>query len=374
MGGFLARQFSYDEAYEFLDISRFLPYAVLALFLLLGFFTFLIYSGYIMAFFLALIFYLLFRKVHRQILKWTGVRRTLAALLSTLIVLIAVMIPSILATLELAEQAYAVYLELRDFVLSSRILEIIGSNEKLSQYIPMGPEQLMRLQEFFAQLTQKLGIETLKRGGDILLAVGRILLNFVFSIFILFFLFRGGDRIGPILYRSLPFPDAMERALGERMLAILDAVLQGSLLISLAHATTITLYFWIFGIKNPLLYGFLAGIFSLVPVIGTAIIWLPAAIYLYVHNETSAAIALGVLSLSTFILLENLVRPLLLDKKLNLHPLFLFLAILGGLQQFGIKGLILGPFLVTLFLSFWEMISFWNENYQRMKKKNANAS
>lgn len=326
-----------------------------------------------MAFFLALIFYLLFRKPHRQILKWTKAKRTLAAFISTTIVLFLVMIPSVLVSISLAKQAYQAYLQLRDLILSSRILEILSSNEKLSQYIEIDPEQIKKLQELILQFSQTLGMETIKRGGGFIVNLGRITINFIFSLFILFFFFRGGDRIGPIIYRNLPFPDSVEKAVGERMLAILDAVLQGSLLISLAHGFSITLYFWIFGFNNPLLYGFIAGIFSLVPIVGTSVVWLPASLWLYFHNETTLAFLLGILSLVTFFILEYLVRPLLLDKKLNLHPLFLFLAILGGLQQFGIKGLILGPFLVTLFLSFWEMIVFWNENYQKVKKSKNEA-
>ncbi len=363
-----------NDDYQFLNLSRYLPWAFIAIFLCLGFFTFMIYSGYVMAFFLALIFYLLFRKSHRRILKWSGGRRTIAAAISTVTVFLLIMVPSIYIGFTLIEQGYDAYLELRDYVMSTRLVETLSSNEKLAQYIRLDEHELRRIQDALTTLSQYMGMETLKKGGTILANLSRFGLNFTFSIFILFFFFRSGDKLGPIIYRNLPFPDDMEREIGERMLAILDAVLQGNLLISFFQGVFIAIYFWIFGVTSPIFYGFLGGIFSLVPVLGTSIVWLPASIWLYAHEQTTAAILLGTFSLATFFVLENLVKPLLLDKKLNLHPLFLFLAILGGLQQFGIKGLILGPFLVTLFISFWEMITAWNENYNDWKKKNATSS
>ena len=90
------------------------------------------------------------------------------------------------------------------------------------------------------------------------------------------------------------------------------------------------------------------------------IIWLPGSIFLYLNGEVWGALFLSSLSVLTYLGLENIIKPLLLDKKLSLHPLFLFLAILGGVAQFGIKGFILGPFVVIAFLIVLEFIKLWN--------------
>jgi predicted PurR-regulated permease PerM len=97
------------------------------------------------------------------------------------------------------------------------------------------------------------------------------------------------------------------------------------------------------------------------------VVWLPGAIYLYANDQHTTAIIMAVTCLVAYFVLENLVKPLLLDRDLNLHPLFLFLAIVGGLNAFGVKGLILGPFIVTMFVTIWELISEWNRNFSEVE-------
>ena len=156
------------------------------------------------------------------------------------------------------------------------------------------------------------------------------------------------------------------------MVAVLDAVVKGNFFVSILQGTMVGIYFWIFGIPTFVLYGSIAAMTALIPIIGTAIVWVPAALYLYATGHTTGAVVLSSLSLGTYFLLENLMKPWLLDRKLNLHPLFLFLAILGGIGEFGIKGVILGPFIVTSFLSIWEVIAVWNENYGSIHKPPVN--
>ena len=138
---------------------------------------------------------------------------------------------------------------------------------------------------------------------------------------------------------------------------ILDAIIKGNLAIAVVQGVSVGLYFFCFNLPLPILFGGIATFVSLIPIVGTAIVWLPASLYLYVWgDQLIQAIVLGSLSLVTFLSLENIIKPWILDRKLNIHPLFLFLAILGGINEFGLKGVFIGPFLVAIFLVLLEIL------------------
>lgn len=352
-----------DRSYSFLDFHRFLPYVFFGLFLfLLGLVSFVYYS-YLYAFFISGILFILFRTPHRWLLKKLGGRRTRAAAISTLVVILSLIIPAILLSVALfAEARYALELA-REWLTPEKLLEIYHNNPWIENRFNINAEQLLQYRMQVLEAIKNNQLETLKQGWTWVLTGFKFLIDFTFALFILFFLFRSVDRIGLAIYRNLPFPDKIEKHIGDRMVQIFDAVVKGNLVVSLIQGSVIGIVFWLCGLSTPLLWGAVAAPFALIPVIGTAVVWLPGTLYLYTHDRETTAVVMAVTCLVAYFLLENLVKPLLLDRDLNLHPLFLFLAIVGGLNAFGIKGLILGPFIVTMFVTIWELISEWNRNF-----------
>jgi predicted PurR-regulated permease PerM len=121
----------------------------------------------------------------------------------------------------------------------------------------------------------------------------------------------------------------------------------------------------IFGIPNPLLYGIIGSFFSLIPIIGTGVVWLPAGLYMWLgEGNIVQSIVFMSLALFSYLSLENFVKPSILDKKLKLHPFVLFLSLLGGIQEFGIVGLVIGPVAVTTIVILWD---FWID-YRKIHK------
>jgi predicted PurR-regulated permease PerM len=103
-------------------------------------------------------------------------------------------------------------------------------------------------------------------------------------------------------------------------------------------------------------------VLSLIPVVGTTIIWIPAAAILALKGSYAAALFLGLWCLFWYFLLENLVKPVILGDRLNFHPLLFFFLLLGSIQTFGLAGVIAGPVLLTLFYSLWEIYQLLNEH------------
>lgn len=99
----------------------------------------------------------------------------------------------------------------------------------------------------------------------------------------------------------------------------------------------------------------MAALLSLIPVIGTSLVWLPAVVYLVVTGAYLKALFLGVWCLAWYLLLENLVKPKAFGKKLNFNPVIFFFLLIGGIQAFGLPGVFIGPLILTLFYSLWEI-------------------
>ena len=352
-----------DRSYSFLDFHRFLPYVFFALFLfLLGLVSFVYYS-YIYAFFISGILFILFRTPHRWLLRRLDGKRTLAAIISTLSVILILVIPAIFLSIALITEARHASDLAREWFTPEKLFDIHKANSWIQTKLSISAEQLLAYRLQLLDVLRANQLDALKRGWTFALTGMKFFVDFTFALFILFFLFRSVDRIGLAVYRNLPFPDKIEKHIGDRMVQIFDAVVKGNLLVSVMQGAVIGIVFWFAGLSTPLLWGAVAAPFALIPVIGTAVVWLPGALYLYAHDQHGAAIIMAVTCLVFYFLLENLLKPVLLDKDLNLHPLFLFLAIVGGLNAFGVKGLILGPFIVTMFVTIWELISEWNRNF-----------
>ena len=116
------------------------------------------------------------------------------------------------------------------------------------------------------------------------------------------------------------------------------------------------LIFYITGIENPLVLGVLMIGFSIVPAIGSSIIWAPAGIIMLFLGHLWQGIAILVFGAVVISSVDNLLRPILLGKDIQMHPLLIFLSILGGIAVFGFSGFVLGPVIASFFLSSWKLL------------------
>jgi len=355
------------EHYNFLDIKRLLPYIFIIVFISIGYLTFYIYKPYVLALMIAIIFYIIFRKINNFIYTKINPRKNLAAMISTFIVIFSVIIPLLYILTSLIKEASVAVQYISKWMTPENIDSLLKKFQSILTWLNLENLNLSSLQNDLLSISKTVSLSVLKSSGNMLSNIFGGTANFLFSIFILFFLFKSGDKLGEKIYSNLPFPDEMEKEIGDRLFEVLDAVIKGNMLVAILQGLVIGILFTIFGLPTPILYGTIASFFALIPIIGTSIVWLPGSLYLYFSGNPIMAIVLGIISLIFYFGLENIVKPWLLDKKLKMHPIFLFLAILGGLTQFGLKGLILGPLIVTAFLTIWKIFSLWNIQYGELK-------
>jgi predicted PurR-regulated permease PerM len=177
------------------------------------------------------------------------------------------------------------------------------------------------------------------------------LFNFFVDLFIvifaLFFMFRDGDEIVRGASHLVPFDEDIQEEMLRESRDLIFASVAVALVIAVLQGILGGLAFTVGGISSPLFWAVLIAFFSLVPVVGSALIWAPAALFLAFTGHWGRAIAVVVICGGVAGVADNIVRPLLLRNRTHLNELLLFLGVLGGLQTFGLLGLVIGPTIVA---------------------------
>ena len=174
-------------------------------------------------------------------------------------------------------------------------------------------------------------------------------------VFVLFYLFRDGERIQRAGSDLLPLNRRQMHDILGRTRDVIEATIYGVLVISAIQGTLGTVIFWMLGLPSPLLWGVVMFFLSMIPMAGAFIVWAPAALYLAATGAYIQAVILvawGVLVIGS---IDNFLSPRLVGRRTSLHELLIFFGVLGGLQVFGVLGVILGPVVVALTLALVEM-------------------
>ena len=188
---------------------------------------------------------------------------------------------------------------------------------------------------------------------------GQGTLNFTLSMFLmiylLFFFLRDGSAIIERLVQVLPLGDERERQLFSRFAQVVRATVKGTFIIGAVQGTIGGVTFALLGIDGAVLWGVLMALLSLLPAVGSVLVWGPAAAILFADGAVVSGailVAVGVLVIG---LADNLLRPILVGRDTRLPDYLVLLATLGGLGTFGISGLVIGPLIAALFITVWEM-------------------
>jgi len=180
-----------------------------------------------------------------------------------------------------------------------------------------------------------------------LLDLGVILLT-------MFFLFRDGDTLVARVKEAMPLTPQQTEELFSRLHRVVRTALYGGVLVAMLQGFLGGLAFAFLGLGAPVLWGVVMGFCSFIPVFGAALVYVPAAVVLLFHGSVIKAIILLGFGFGVVSTIDNLVRPLLIHGRTQMHTLILFISILGGLDFFGLLGLVMGPVLAAIFISFFE--------------------
>ncbi|MBE8398368.1 AI-2E family transporter, partial [Leptospira borgpetersenii serovar Hardjo-bovis] len=153
-----------------------------------------------------------------------------------------------------------------------------------------------------------------------------------------------GKKGEGFIWGNLPVSKQWEEQVGREVASVVRTVIRGSLMISILQGAAVYILLLAAEISSPFLYASWASFFSIIPVVGTSVGWLPIGLYiLFLENNPMMAFFVMGSALFFYLALENFIKPRMLDKKLQAHPLLIFLSLIGGVKEIGIMGLVLGP-------------------------------
>jgi predicted PurR-regulated permease PerM len=346
---------------ETLPLERLLGLAVLAL---LAIAAFIILRPFISALLWAVIITYSTSGLYRRIRHWLNDRRSLAAILSTLLVGALIVFPLVLVSATLTESITGLVADARHGLDSG-----IGPPPDWLRDLPLiGPP----LQDHWrtvaageANIAVALKPYVSTAGGWLLSAlasVGGGILELVLSLVIAFFLYRDGGVAASRLY-ALSSRIGSERAMHALDVAggTIKGVVYGILGTNLIQGVLSGAGFWAAGVPGAFLLGFLCFFLTMIPLAPT-FIWLPASLWLFDKGSTAIAIALAVWSFLIFNPLENVLRPYLISRGSNLPILLILLGMLGGLAAFGLLGIFVGP---TILAVGYGLVTEWIEPSSR---------
>jgi predicted PurR-regulated permease PerM len=180
---------------------------------------------------------------------------------------------------------------------------------------------------------------------------------FIFLL-MLFFLLRDGHLLVDEVRKVSPLSPAREQLVFQQVTRTTRASLEAMILVPVAQGLVAALGFWALGVPSALLWGGATLLAAFVPLVGTPLVWIPVALFMYATGQPGRALAVALYGWIVVSGIDNVIKPKLLQGGASIHPLLGFLAILGGLQTFGPAGLIVGPVVLTLgiaALKIWEM-------------------
>jgi predicted PurR-regulated permease PerM len=298
----------------------------------------------------AIVLVVIFHPVHRRLLARTQ-RPATSALLSSLMVIFIILVPLALISLMLFGQLKGVADNLQANVsglldpnspVTGRALRWIG------QYVNV--EEVLSQESILERLKGMGGAIAGRTLGFVGGVVG-VIVQVFFVIFTMYYLFRDGDRIVKSLPDILPLERAQSDIILERTRNVISASLYGVLVIAIIQGTLGGLAFWALGLPSAIVWAVVMAFLSMIPMAGSFIVWVPASIYLAATGHWGKAIILAAWGALVIGTVDNFLRPKLVGEKTKLHELFIFFSVLGGLNVFGVVGIVLGPVVLAITLA-----------------------
>jgi len=248
----------------------------------------------------------------------------------------------------LFNQAVGFYTALRDTDLSSAIANALPKSL-------ISPEITNALVGNIKSSISNLIFNLLDRFNQLITQLPILFLKFAVTIFVFFFALRDGEKAIEYLKSVSPLKKEVEEKFLKRFRDITNSVLLGQILVGIIQGTVAGIGFYIFGIDNALFLTLIAVVFSIIPMIGPAIVWVPVLVIMLVTGKSDAAFLFLVYNLFLTSLIDNLVRPLIVSRRTELNTAIIVIGMIGGFLVFGIIGFIIGPLILSYVLLLMEI-------------------
>lgn len=340
-GGFMAK----DNKQMFLTKKA--NYFFIALYVLAIILLFLIFKPYLSFLILGAILVIFFYPVNRKVQSWVK-NKTLSSAIMIILILLFITAPTFYIASTIAHEASNAYRMMASANLdriSSDLQEIIGADVDLKEvFLPLTSTVINYVSESIPTLIN---------------SIAELVISLFLMFFLMFYGFKEGDKLLKSLMDALPISKGHKKEITDESNKVLYGVLYGQILIALIQGFLGGLGFWVFGIPNPVLWGFIMAIFSFIPFLGTPIVWLPASLMELAAGNYFAGIGMLLFGGIVVMNIDNILKPKIIGDRSGMHPVLVLVGIFGGIQLFGVIGMIIGPVVVALCVL---IIKFFNRD------------
>jgi predicted PurR-regulated permease PerM len=304
---------------------------------------------------------LLFEPLHNRLLvRWPG-RTNRAALLTLLAIIAIVVIPAIILTVFLMQEITSVYAMIRSgqinfahyFQQFQSILPNWASGMLdrwgLSDFAAVQAKLVNGITSSFQSLAAKA------------VTIGQSFFGFTLAIgimlYLTFFLIRDGKQLASTIDRAVPLRRDHWNALVGKFVTVVRATIKGSVVVAVVQGLIGGVAFWALGIHAPVLWGVAMGFLSLLPAIGTGLVWVPVAAYLLASGDIWQGVVLVLVGVFVIGMVDNILRPLLVGRDTRMPDYVVLISTLGGIEVFGFSGFVIGPVVAALFMAVWAIFA-----------------
>jgi predicted PurR-regulated permease PerM len=295
--------------------------------------------------------------VNRDLRRLVRDRRAVAAALLTIAVIVLVVVPAFLLGVAFTRQAAELFRHLQaaagryEITRPSDLLRIPVVHQLLQWAETVAPVSIEQVQGWLVNAaTTLLALVAATSGAFVVEALGT-LVSLIITLFLLFFFLRDGEAIVQRALLLVPLGAERQAHLVEHLSAVTRAVVFGSMITAIVQGTLVGIGFALTGLPSPVVFGVLAMVAALVPLVGTALVWVPAAAVLALQGRWGAAVFMVAWGIAVVAGADNVVRPLFISGRAQISTLPVFLGLAGGVAAFGPIGIVLGPVIVALVLA-----------------------
>jgi predicted PurR-regulated permease PerM len=288
-----------------------------------------------------------------------------ASLLTCAIIFFVVFIPVVFLVGILSKEALGLYNLARDAVISNQLIQALENTRALDRINDLlaraGIQKTVSWQELFAPISELgkiVGFSLFQQARFITSNLLTLVFYFCLMIIVIFYMFMDGKKLIQYLYDLSPLPDEHDKQLFKKFNEMAGAVLIGNGLGGVIQGTAGGLLFLFLGLNSPFLWGVIMGFMAFLPIVGIGIVLVPTAVFYMLNSSVVTGMGIlvfyGILSWG----IEYIFKPKLVGDRMAMHPLIVFFAIIGGLNVYGLMGIIYGPLIATLFLTLSDIYFF----------------
>ena len=334
-------------------IAGLIAFSFVAVLVLVG--AVLILRPFVDAILLGAIIVILTYPIYVRLRQRLNGRSGLAAILMLLGVTFLLVLPAFLVTLLLIAQANTLIERLQNADVQAALasFDLPGRLAFIKRYVPSFDPSVLSPDRLILPAVREVPGWVARHGGQVVGGLAGMVLSFFLVLLSAYYFFVDGGVILRELAVLSPLPRRYDRQIAGKLTAVIDATFRGQVMTSLAQGVATTVGLLIAGVPGALLWGSVAAILSLLPMVGAAVVWIPATIYLAVEasmgdSSWGWAIFMGLWGVLVVSTIDNVVRPWVMRGRAELPAIPLLFSVLGGLQAFGFIGLVIGPLIFSL--------------------------